>query len=419
MAKRKHKSTKKISYKKHHKVAQNKQTADKQVPVGMPLPEDTLSLQFTPHDTWFFRESRPHDAVGASELASLFPPPIRTLTGALRTHIGSCLNIDWKTLRCDLPSPFDVKQEIGDSEQLGHLHLQGPFIHYKEERLYPAPSYLLKKEEQLQRLFIGDPVLCDLGTIRLPKMPANCAGYKSLENSWLTAKGLRACLAGELPMLDDIVTGEQLLTYESRLGIARNNVLRTVEKGMLYQTRHCRVHDEVSVELLANGLHPDVKEPLMRSPQTPIRLGGEGRIAGLKPRSESQEFPFTQAKNSDCFTLHFITAADFDGDMFPQHFEKIEQNSISCWKGCINEITFYIEGATIGKAHREGGWDMLKHQPRPVKSFMPAGTVWFCRVDQKTDWKILQNALHNQHIGEDSAWGRGHVLLGQWPTTEA
>ena len=47
-----------------------------------------LICRFTPLDTWFFRESRPHGSIGSSELGSVFPPPVRTLLGALRTLIG-------------------------------------------------------------------------------------------------------------------------------------------------------------------------------------------------------------------------------------------------------------------------------------------------------------------------------------------
>ncbi len=50
---------------------------------------------FEPLDTWFFRESRPFGTVGGSELTSLFPPPARTVAGAIRTLIGENANINW------------------------------------------------------------------------------------------------------------------------------------------------------------------------------------------------------------------------------------------------------------------------------------------------------------------------------------
>ena len=47
-----------------------------------------LICHFEPLDTWFFRQARPHGSMGNSELGSQFPPPVRTLLGALRTAIG-------------------------------------------------------------------------------------------------------------------------------------------------------------------------------------------------------------------------------------------------------------------------------------------------------------------------------------------
>ena len=35
------------------------------------MPASPLICHFTPFDTWFFRESRPHGSVGASELGSI------------------------------------------------------------------------------------------------------------------------------------------------------------------------------------------------------------------------------------------------------------------------------------------------------------------------------------------------------------
>ena len=46
-------------------------------------------------DTWMFKEARPMDGFGGSELSSTFPPPVRTLLGALRAQIGEAQKVDW------------------------------------------------------------------------------------------------------------------------------------------------------------------------------------------------------------------------------------------------------------------------------------------------------------------------------------
>ncbi|WP_308874159.1 type III-B CRISPR module-associated Cmr3 family protein [Thiothrix subterranea] len=51
------------------------------------------TLVFNATDTLFFRESRPMEALG--EAQSVFPPPVRTLAGAVRTLIGEHFQVQW------------------------------------------------------------------------------------------------------------------------------------------------------------------------------------------------------------------------------------------------------------------------------------------------------------------------------------
>ncbi|MEI8210006.1 MAG: type III-B CRISPR module-associated Cmr3 family protein, partial [Methylococcales bacterium] len=163
------------------------------------LATNELNITLTAYDTLFFRESRPHDAVGASELSSLFPPPIRTLAGALRTLIGDQLDINWTTLKSSTQADFNFVAELGDAQGLGELCLNGPWINVDEQRLYPAPLYLMQKGNELKRLAPGSSVRCDLGTVRLPALPEGSQGFKNLEQHWITDDGMRRCLEGHVP----------------------------------------------------------------------------------------------------------------------------------------------------------------------------------------------------------------------------
>jgi CRISPR-associated protein Cmr3 len=377
-----------------------------------------VTFQLHALDTWFFRESRPHDAVGASELASLFPPPVRTLVGALRTFIGEQIGIDWQSLSHSVPD-LDFTQALGDSENLGQLQLQGPWIVHNSQRLYPAPLYLMQGNQDgkldLQRLQAGQPVHCDLGDVRLPELPAGLKAYKTLEQRWLTPSGLAQCLNGHTPEAKNVITPDQLFKHEPRLGIARNNNSRSVIDGKLYQTRHLRLQDQVHIELDVQGIQHELLSFLINQQTTLIRLGGEGRMASVLINPSIHTLPFVaKAKNVDTVLLHFITPADLGGDWYPENFKKIERNGRTVWHGQINGIDMNIEAAVIGKVHREGGWDMKNHLPRPVKSYIPAGTAWFCRLEQATDWQTLTEKLHGHFIGHDTDFGRGQILLGHW-----
>ena len=68
------------------------------------------TLRLTAFDTLFFRESRPFDAIGGSELASVFPPPPRTVLGAVRSAIGDALGADWKQFH-DLMRPMRCRTD--------------------------------------------------------------------------------------------------------------------------------------------------------------------------------------------------------------------------------------------------------------------------------------------------------------------
>ena len=98
-------------------------------------------------------------------------------------------------------------------------------------------------------------------------------------------------------------------------------------------------------------------------------------------------------------------------------FIREEREQQTVWVGILNGIALELHGAVTGKALREGGWDMAKHQPRPVTSLIPAGSVFFCTVKDGNTAAAIK-ALHNQHIQQIgthlTAYGYGHLAVGIW-----
>lgn len=410
----KHKASTHVNYQKLQR------QKEKQLPTPHNMQPDVdgeVTLNIYPYDTWYFRESRPHDAVGASELTSLFPPPVRTLAGAIRTFLGESIGINWKTLHSPLDN-FDFQTALGNEEHLGQLQLEGPWICFQDQRLYPAPLYLLRKDDDIRRLEIGPPVSCDLGEVRLPTLTKGLQGYKNLEQCWLTHSGIAECLNGNIPAKKDIIGMDQLVTHEARLGIARDNQTRNVQDGKLYQTRHLRLKEYVHIQMTLQDLDASLKNALPSEGLSAIlRLGGEGRMASIQCQTASERLPLVEAKKCKTVLLHFVTPADFNGKLYPDDFERTEINDQTVWKGNIHGIELQIESAVIGKVYREGGWDMHNHQPRPVKSYVPAGSAWYCRLTQEYDWETLLKHLQGCRVGHDTAFGRGQILLGTWHDT--
>lgn len=379
-----------------------------------------MTLRCTALDTLFFRESRPHETIGGSELTSLFPPPPRTVAGAIRTAVGESLGVDWLAFlnAAKNGKPYeiggvDLSRLIGgQGDDLGELALEALWLVHGNERLYPAPRFLMRKEDDFARLRISSGVHTYLGRVRLPELPAEKVGYQPMENVWLTRAGLEKVLAGNLPAASEVFDKEPLFAEEPRLGIARNNSRRTVETGLLYQTCHVRPRRGVAIEADVAGLN----EALLTN--RIVRLGAEGRMAVFEA-APGPVFPAAPkpAKDTRGLIITLLTPARFVSSgkaaWLPPGFEPAEENGFGVWKGTINGIAITAHCAVIGKAQREGGWDMALHQPRAVQSLTPAGSCYYCTVDDGNIAAAIET-LHGKAIGEDRKLGRGRVACGLW-----
>lgn len=369
--------------------------------------------RFDPLDTWFFREARGFETSGHNELSSLFPPPARTVAGAMRTLIGEHSGVDWPRF-LEGEEYAELRALIGAGDSLGRLELTGPYPLWQGERLYPVPLHLLGKDRNYRFLEPGDPVLCDLGPVRLPRIKNArqdpLPGAKPLEQAWLNGADLQRVLGGQPP--NGVIATQRLYVEEPRLGIARDNMRRTGRDGLLYQTRHVRPHPELAIGAETRGL------PAERYPESGVmRFGGEGRPSLVRlseALSDRLPAPLIQGPN---LLLMLLTHADFGSGeecWRPPGFEPIERDGTRVWQGDLRGIGLTLECAVIGKAAREGGWDLARECPRPVRSLVPAGSVYFCTLADGIDVDMAIKALHGQHIGQDIALGRGELAVGTW-----
>ena len=380
--------------------------------------------KFTALDTWFFRESRPHDSAGGSQLNSLFPPPPRTLAGAIRTLVGDAFLHEelsnseqgsWQSFTHDPDHP--LRQIIGHGDQMANIQLSGPWLYYDEQQLFPVPAFLMKetdgKDTHFSHLSLGQPVACDLGCVRLPQFPSNVQGAKPIEDSWLTEAGFNTVMRGENPEQGDFINKQTLYQREPRLGIARNNQTRTAIDGMLYQTTHIRLAEQLSIRINVTGI-----EPIYCPKDNPlVRLGGEGRLAEVKLITENTPGLPTTPPPQKQILITLLTHARVNNnqglpDGFTLHTSH-NPGEATCWQGEIAGIRLTIHGASIGKAHREGGWDLANQQPREVESLIPAGSTWYCTIESD-DLQMAIDTLHGAHIGEQHALGRGQLAIGTW-----
>jgi len=377
-------------------------------------------------DTWFFRESRPHEALGGSTLGSLFPPAARTVAGAVRTVMGQYAGVDWERFNNgdgrahQLAAELDLRHEIGDAEDLGQLQLHGPWLCQNSKRLYPVPRFLLepKTPGPLPRLRLGRPVRCGLsadGPVALPELLGRQPGAKTLDTAWVSEPVYQQILAGEPITTADLIKPAHLFGTEERLGIGRDNRRGTVIPQQLYMTRHLRPHAGTGLEVGVSGV-----DPRLQPPTGLTRFGGEGRLAAIHIQpTDTGPWPAAPALGPDCrrFLLVLLTPADLDGAGLPPGFEPVTTQGQTRWQGTLNGLELTVESAVIGKPTREGGWDLANHRPRPVRSLVPAGSAWFV-TGFAADPADAVAALHGHAIGRETALGRGRLAVARWPESD-
>ena len=402
------------------------------------------TLYFSATDTLFFKESRPMDAEG--ELQSIFPPSMRTLTGAIRHWIGTQYGVDWEAFKQE--KDHCLREIIGSPQQendLGQLQFQGCWLHKKKQRLYPAPLHLMKKDKILFELQLSEQGhWCDLGKkIRLAKLPNEEAkGSKPLSNTWIDGDTLAMILNGKTPTfsLDHFFTEQDLISKESRIGIARDNKTRTVIESMLYQTQHIRLRDKVQLAVEVTGLPEkmtSIKDPSL------IRLGGEARMASLVVKPEKTPLPcFNKLelaptgtskrtvkqqskqilKKANGLMIYLLTPLLIEQNTdqwqpLPCFTWVEKKGETSYWEGKLmgkeQQIRLRLHGAITGKTIREGGWDAANHRPRALQSFIPAGSVFYCESTAVTLEKAI-DALHGLQMGELQQYGYGQIAVGIW-----
>jgi CRISPR-associated protein Cmr3 len=397
-----------------------------------------VSFRFSQLDSWFFREARPMESIGGSELSSVFPPPVSTLAGSIRTLIGDIMNIDWaaynKGLSQELLLPdVDPKKMIGAGENCGDLMFSYPEVEVRKTRgkgkwlaLKPLPLDLLviKEEGKITKvvyLTIGEtPIRCDLGNVLLPLMDIEDGEERpqTIENAWLTPDGWKQYLEGKPPEPDCIVELNELIIKESRKGIGRDNEKAVVNSGLLYQTEHIRLKqerfEEVAIKVNVSGIVPALATLLTQQNQA-VRLGGEGRLAFVEVEKIEQAKNIAVKSSNNKYKIVFNSPASFSyetnlmtkGHWLPSDFIQESQDETDVFVGLINQKKVTLFSQISGKPQRVGGWDSAKNAPKPLRSFVPAGTCWYIETDEP-------EGLYEQYIGELVSFGYGKISLLSW-----
>ncbi len=367
-------------------------------------------------DVWMFRDGKPFNA-GESHIAnSLFPPSALTLQGALRTFLLDRAGVDLNAYRQG-QAKTDIHAALGNPDPgnsgnpLGQFSFYGPFVARRYandqiERYVPLPyDVVAEKNADLRfrttRLKTLSPTgeiiaVGDLSLYALNIAPDD----KPLSSYWISEGTLQRYLDGTTLTVGDCVCEETLFAREYRSGNALLYSRRRVraEEGMLYSGAFIRPQADVGLLI---WLSEDIARLL--PDEGCLRLGGEGRIARFRLiKDATQVQPNTPSvhrwRNEARLKVVFLTPTYFRQGWLPD--DAAFRNR--------------LVAAALGRPTLMGGWDLAQKRPRPVRRWVPAGSVYYFFFEgQDRPDNLL---LCEQPDGELPVvqLGFGQVAVGIW-----
>jgi CRISPR-associated protein Cmr3 len=359
-------------------------------------------------DVWLFRDGKPFTA-GEDHIAeSAFPPSPFTLQGAIRTKVLADKGVNLS----EFASQGQPYPEVGYGENFGKLRLRGPLLMRckdgKWERLIPMPTDVVKvgNRYELLRPNLDLPFTTNLPNKSLRLLWARTGERISEAKGWLPESEWANYLQGQPP--HRVVSAESLFTFEPRFGIAIDADKGTTQEAMLYQARFVRLKEGIALWAEVGGVSLK-KEGF-------LRFGGEGRAAVYEALSQQESLrPLSQfnfASNSNRFKVVFVTPAWFSGGWQPKDGD---------WSKIFG-ASVQLVGAAIPRPLLLGGFDVAKGVPKPMRTFVPPGAVYFFEAEKSVSFADAfaftetPDEVRRQNDNAN-AWaqiGLGAVLIGIW-----
>jgi CRISPR-associated protein Cmr3 len=368
-----------------------------------------------PLDTLFFRDGMSFGMGETGWLESIFPPAPQTIQGFMRYAIlrAHCKSDDiFKCESCKHKEGCNLPEAIGSQKEFdyGLLDIYGPYLFKDDKRYYPAPLDIMEDEKGALLLVPSDEqVNCDIGNAHLP-----ATGQRAVKpmKGWISEDAFTTYLEGIVPSgKQDILNDTEFFEKEPKVGIKRKYESHGVETGMLYSIVPLRLREgkdkkRVEIRFRVNGIAGDLE------PKTPatIKFGGEGKVVKLSIDN------YPSASNAGIsanrkIKMVLLQPADFDGAWYPCDFiETTDDKGAACWTGQIHGVDLKLISACTGKAQKIGGFDMARKENKPMRSYVPAGSVYYFEVTGGDP----SNLAVEGKIGLNSKIGFGHYRLGRW-----
>lgn len=359
-------------------------------------------------DVWMFRDSKPFTAQQNFVAHSQFPPNPQTIQGMVRTHYLEAQGVNWRAYKERNERP-EIYAAVGAPAyqdfppHLGALRITGPLIARRNanniEFLVHAPMDILRDKET------GEQVILRVQKETSFRTAPPFDGWQSLVTptinnydpdweagkGWLTPEQFQAYLHGKVPESE---FREHVIQIEDRMGLGMDHKRRANEPSLLYRASFARPGDDIG---LVVGINMNVFDG-----EGYVRLGGESRQGKFEvlPSGAFTQPPIT---GSGRVKIVLLTPAYFSSGWQPADWSK--------WVGPQATLV----SAVIGKPLAISGWDVANQRPKPLRNFVPSGSVYYFENAEVQAVPFTETPQSNQYPEADfAAMGFGGYAVGTW-----
>lgn len=372
-----------------------------------------------------FRDGKPFSAASGTETAarSLPVPLPSTLAGFIRTQIGLGSGWAWNQQQSEKSHTIPVAGLLTRDEQLVFPAPRDAVI-YKDSvgerrimRLAPFGT--------LERAGTDAPV--DITPLEVTQDIKPETGY-----AFWTQADMVTWLRGETP---SAATFENIqgLPLETRVHVGIDKSTGAADEGQLFSVAYRSFESSEKIAATDARYNPTslpdqyehhrwsvrarVKLPAGMSISSLGHLGGERRVATLTESSADHLWRCPpELRDSILSSTHLkltlATPAIFAHGWKPAWLTSTDSANMP--KGLF-ESGLELIGAAVGRREAVSGWNIRTDQAKAVRYMVPAGSVYFFKVPEGKQEKILENWLKPVSDNEqDRKDGFGLALWGVW-----
>lgn len=369
----------------------------------------TIEIQAV--DTLFFRDARPFTMGDETGAKGIFPPSPSVLYGVLRSAYLA-------------EHPEYISKAGTASDPTTKLRITAIALKRGDDLVLPLPYDLVKKKhpedlekERKHKLYTVYQLIREAKTVShlISTLPAehilrfqsdsdklSDMVVENIDDGLITTSLFQRYVDGRFKQGDARKIGDYVKD-EPKIGIARDDATHSSQEGALYRVNMQRPEIIKPLSDEQRQLSPSFQNTTLRfvlqiegMPDFPdhglVRMGGEGKAAFFQQIDEPLTIT-TPEINPECFKVYLATPAVFEQGWRPGW---LKEETLS---GTYEGLNLKLLAAAVGRYQPIGGFDMVKRIPKPLQRMVPAGSVYYFRLDSGTPEDVLK-VFHQKSISD-------------------